>query len=96
MFIQQLFINIVGVECITVLCSDRKYSGGAATTHCHPTVPYRGNGEIVIHQYVCHMWLLNIDQICHLPSQGEVLDDQETVCLLREHFGGTHIYDSIH
>ena len=55
MFIQQLFINIVGVKCITVLCSDRKYSGVAATTHCRPTVPYRGNGETnvkVIRQYM--------------------------------------------
>ena len=53
MFIQQLFMNIVGVKCITVLCSDRKYSGVAATTHCRPTVPYRGNSETNSHTPVC-------------------------------------------
>ncbi|XP_067099356.1 deoxyribonuclease-1-like isoform X8 [Osmerus mordax] len=35
-------------------CSyDRKYSGVAATTHCHPTVPYRGNSETNSHTPVC-------------------------------------------
>ena len=54
MLIQQLFMNIVGVKCITVLCSDRKYSGVAATTtHCRPTVPYRGNGETNSDTPVC-------------------------------------------
>ena len=45
---------------------------------------------IVIRQYVCHMWLLNIDQICHLLSQVEVLDDQETVPACSESILGVH------
>ena len=83
MFIQQLFMNIVGVKSIYVFCSDREYSGVAATTHCHSTVPYRGNSETNSQ--------LNIYKICNLFSQVEVLDDQETVsaCSLREHFRAT-------
>ena len=59
MFIQQLFMNIGGVKCIIVLlCSDRKYSGVAATTHCRPTVPYRGNSETNGHTPVCMPYVI--------------------------------------
>ena len=47
-------MNIVGVKGITVHCSDRKYSGVAATTkRGRPTVPYRGNGETNSDMPVC-------------------------------------------
>ncbi|XP_067114827.1 uncharacterized protein [Osmerus mordax] len=40
---------------------------------CHTKVTVK---LIVICQYVCHMWLLNIDQICHSLSQVEALDEE--------------------
>ena len=55
---------------------------------CHTEVTVK---LIVICQYVCHMWLLNIDQICHLLSQVEVLDDQETVSACSESILGVHL-----
>ena len=94
MFIQQLFINIVGVKCITVLCSDRKYSGVAATTHCHPTVPYRVNGETNSHTPVCMPYVV-AEYWSNMPftfSSGGPRWSGNCVCLPREHFGGTHKY----
>ena len=45
---------------------------------------------IVIRQYVCHMWLLNIDQIGHSLSQVEVLDE-ETLSACSENALGVHL-----
>ena len=91
MLIQQLFMNIVGVKCITVLCSDGKYSGVAATTtHCRPTVPYRGNGETNVHTPVCMPYVV-AENWSNRPFtfSGEGPRWRNSVCLLRERFGGT-------
>ncbi|XP_067099307.1 deoxyribonuclease-1-like isoform X2 [Osmerus mordax] len=83
-FIQQLFMNIVGVKCIAV-----PMTGNTVVLLPPPTVIPLCHTEvtvklIVIRQYVCHMRLLNIDQIGHLLSQVEVVDDQETVSACSE------------